>query len=392
MTEFWPPASQPAASVDSGELLFETRSVEAPCAGRVVKLFTATAALRLLCPDHRFRTTVVQGEKAGELFLVGAAAVTLPRAPGNTYYASTTPLQEFARQTRESMSGAVEAPYAVRPDTSRYEQYVDWSAGWRAGSDRLGYVAPVSALQVDADRDFPNTRLSPRSSDPTSRAVGWFVDELARQGVLSVSSGIPGTATEQGRELASVQSAPLEALLPTMLLDSDNSLAEVIAREVALADDSSNIGASIQSWSGVDQSLFLDTALIGGSGLDSASRLPHGAILNLLQQIAEDPALEVIRENLPESGESGSLRNRFSSVSANLEGRVQAKTGTLSETRSLAGFVTANDGSEIAFSINASGPSIRASTLDDIDRLVGAIAFCGENLSSQAEWAATQHD
>jgi D-alanyl-D-alanine carboxypeptidase/D-alanyl-D-alanine-endopeptidase (penicillin-binding protein 4) len=373
--------SMAAVSVESGDLLFESPARETRSAASVVKLFTAAAALRLLGPDFRFRTSVVRGEEAGELFLVGGGDVTLTRSPGDNYYASKTSLQDLARQTRESLAGLVEDTYVIRPDTTHYDRFADRGDGWREGSFRLGYVAPVSALQVDADRDFPNTRLSGRSSDPTGRAVGWFVDELEQHGLVSVGLGAPEMAPNQGRELASVESAPLQDLLPIMLLDSDNSLAEVIAREVALADDSADIGASIQRWSGVDQSLFAEGSLVGGSGLDPASTLPHGAILGLLQQIATASDLELIRENLPESGVSGSLRTRFSGEASILNGRVRAKTGTLSKTRSLAGFVTAEDGSEIAFSINVAGSSVGSETLDDIDKLVGDISVCGENLT-----------
>ena len=204
----------------------------------VVKLFTAVAALRTLGSDFRFQTTVVQGSNPGEVWLVGGGDVTLTRSPLNNYYASNASLADLAQQTVDRLAIQDIVPTAVFVDTSRYSRFSQWDESWRPGSEKLGFVAPVTALQVDGDRTQPTSRLSPRSADPVSRALRWFADDISqftgRELSLRGEAPVP-----EGRTLAVVESASLVELLVIMLRDSDNSLAEVIAREVALA-----VGAS----------------------------------------------------------------------------------------------------------------------------------------------------
>jgi len=178
-----------------------------------------------------------------------------------------------------------------------------------------------------------------------------------------------------------VQSAPVSDLVGIMLRDSDNALAEVLAREVALASQSSNIGSSLVAGAGLDALDPADGGVRGGSGLSGETTLSHVVITDLLHEVSRDPALAVIRDNLPISGQTGSLRNRFTSVSSELAGRVEAKTGSIRGTRSLAGYVRADDGAELVFSLNVTGNQVDNSSRDDIDLLLAEVSRCGANLA-----------
>lgn len=361
-------------SVFGQELAEFTPRDSAPTAS-VVKLFTAAAALRVLGADYTFSTQVVEGQP-GELFLVGGGDVTLTRAPGRNYYNSNSSLASLAEAVRENAGPAMSL--TIRADGSRYEDFPEWDTSWRSGSAALGFVAPVTALQVDGDRDQPSVRLSPRSMNPESRATNWFAEALRvaapdRQVVV----GEPGRAPSDSRVLATVQSAPLHELIRIMLVDSDNSLAEVMAREIALAQGETNIGVAIAEGSGG----IAGASIRGGSGLSESTEIPHEEIARLLVEINNDESLRVLKDSLPVAGETGSLRNRFSSVSSELAGRIQAKTGSIRGTRSLAGYLEADDGSELIFSLNATGPAVDNSSRDDIDRLLAEVSRCGSNLA-----------
>ena len=356
------------------ELASFSPTASAPTAS-VVKLFTAVAALRVLGADHRFTTRVVEGQP-GEVFLVGGGDVTLTRAPGRNYYDSQSSLGSLARQVVDNARPGL--PITVRVDGTRYEDFPEWDSSWRSGSAALGFIAPVTAVQVDGDRDQPSVRLSPRSMNPEGRASNWFGEALRvaapeRQVVV----GDPGQAPSDGRVLATVQSAPLHELIRIMLVDSDNSLAEVIAREVALAQDETTIGIAIADGVGG----IAGASIRGGSGLSESTTIPHEEIARLLVDINEDESLGVVRESLPLAGETGSLRNRFQSVSGELAGRIEAKTGSIRGTRSLAGYLLADDGSELVFSLNATGAGVDNSSRDDIDRLLAEVSRCGSNLA-----------
>ncbi len=290
------------------QLLSIVPDAPAPTAS-VVKVFTAVAALKVLGPDYRFTTEVVEGEP-GEIFLVGSGDVTLTRAPGGNYYDSEASLLSLAEQTAASANPLV--PLTVKADGSRYEAFPTWDSSWRSGSAALGFIAPVTALQVDGDRDQPAVRLSPRSMSPESRAIGWFADALrvvdpARQ----VLVGSPGPAPQDGRVVATVQSAPLDELIGIMLVDSDNSLAEVLAREVALALGESDIGLAIAEGAGIGADVLNEVSIRGGSGLSDSTAIPHEVIAGLLGEINQDNLLRGVKDGLPVAGESGSLRNRF---------------------------------------------------------------------------------
>ena len=356
------------------ELASFSPTASAPTAS-VVKLFTAVAALRVLGADHRFTTRVVEGQP-GEVFLVGGGDVTLTRAPGRNYYDSESSLGSLARQVVDNARPGL--PITVQVDGTRYEDFPEWDSSWRSGSAALGFIAPVTAVQVDGDRDQPSVRLSPRSMNPEGRASNWFGEALRvaapeRQVVV----GDPGQAPSDGRVLATVQSAPLHELIRIMLVDSDNSLAEVIAREVALAQDETTIGIAIADGVGG----IAGASIRGGSGLSESTTIPHEEIARLLVDINEDESLGVVRESLPLAGETGSLRNRFQSVSGELAGRIEAKTGSIRGTRSLAGYLLADDGSELVFSLNATGAGVDNSSRDDIDWLLAEVSRCGSNLA-----------
>ncbi len=351
LADFAPEASSPTASV--------------------VKLFTAAAALTVLGADYTFRTQVVEGQP-GEIFLVGGGDVTLTRAPGRNYYNSSASLTSLAEMVQGNTSPAM--PLTIRADGSRYEDFSEWDTSWRSGSAALGFIAPVTALQVDGDRDQPSVRLSPRSMNPESRATNWFAEALRitapdRQVVV----GEPGRAPSDGRVVATVESAPLEKLVRIMLVDSDNSLAEVIAREIAIAQNETNIGAAIAEGRGD----LVGASIQGGSGLSDSTKIPHEEIVRLLDDINSDEALSVLKESLPVAGETGSLRSRFSMERGELAGRIQAKTGSIRGTRSLAGYLTADDGSELVFSLNITGERVDNSARGVIDDLVLELSRCG---------------
>ncbi len=359
----------------SGQELAEFAPEASPPTASVVKLFTAAAALTVLGADYTFSTQVVEGEP-GEIFLVGGGDVTLTRAPGRNYYNSSASLTSLAEVAVGNASRGT--PLTIRADGSRYEDFPEWDTSWRSGSAALGFIAPVTALQVDGDRNQPSVRLSPRSMNPESRATNWFAEAVRVAAPdRQVGVGEPGRAPSDGRVLATVESAPLEELVRIMLVDSDNSLAEVIAREVALAQHETNIGAAIAEGRGG----MAGVSIRGGSGLSDSTTIPHEEIARLLVDINNDESLIVLKESLPVAGETGSLRNRFLSVSGELAGRIQAKTGSIRGTRSLAGYLEADDGSELVFSLNATGPGVDNSSRDDIDRLLAEVSRCGSNLA-----------
>ena len=110
-----------------------------------------------------------------------------------------------------------------------------------------------------------------------------------------------------------------------------------------------------------------------GSGMSMNDRIAPRALTRLLCYAAHQPWGAEWRASLPIGGVDGTLHGRF--LTSPIKSRVQAKTGTLSETTALSGYVTADSGRTIAFSILVNGrlPESKVET-PAIDRIVEAIA------------------
>jgi D-alanyl-D-alanine carboxypeptidase/D-alanyl-D-alanine-endopeptidase (penicillin-binding protein 4) len=119
---------------------------------------------------------------------------------------------------------------------------------------------------------------------------------------------------------------------------------------------------------GVDS---LDLRLRDGSGLSAQNVLTPRAQVRLLAHVRSEPWGDAFRAAQAEPGErGGTLANRL----AGLEGRVFAKTGSLTNVASLSGYLLRADGGTVLFSIlsNASGlPGSRVQgAIDQVVRIL----------------------
>ena len=369
------------ADRSSEDILFTSDADLALAPASVAKLFTAVAALRVLGPDYRMKTEVVDGGN-GEVWLVGGGDPTVTRSPGNNYYGSTHSLQQLASATISALPG--QTVTFVHIDDSRYARFARWDNTWRTNGWALGYVAPITSLQVDGDRDSPSLRLGRRSTDPSGRAGAWFAGELSQ--LIGVSVAVGGNSVAPpGPVIASVESAPVSELIAIMLRDSDNTLAEVLAREVALALEVDSIDAALHEALFPDGDAPEGVYFQDGSGLSPLTMLTARSVVDLLGAIDGDEALHPVLDDLPVAGETGSLRKRFKVLGAEVVGKVFAKTGSIQGVRSLAGLIDAGENGELLFSINVSGAKVSDASRDVIDALVEEIYSCGENL---AHWSS----
>ena len=186
---------------------------------------------------------------------------------------------------------------------------------------------------IDGGRDPADDLDSKRSLTPALDAG------RALAGALGVDPGAvriaPGPAS--GKELASVQSAPLIERLRQMMSDSDNVMAESIAREVAaeMQRPLSFAGAvdavtSRLASAGVDMK---GASLVDSSGLSVLDRLTATTLDDVVGAAAgpDQPQLRPLVDLLPIAGGSGTLSDRFldPDTSRGAAGWLRAKTGSL---------------------------------------------------------------
>ncbi|WP_432135229.1 MULTISPECIES: D-alanyl-D-alanine carboxypeptidase/D-alanyl-D-alanine endopeptidase [unclassified Streptomyces] len=364
-----------AAVVDvaTGRLLYGA----ADGAGRALtpasttKIATAVAALSAMGPDHRLTTRASLEADTGELILVGGGDPTLTARAAADGWAS---LRTLAADTAAALKKRGITRVTLSYDTSLY-------AGTRIHPIGVNpNLAPVTALMVDEARtDDSTSGPARRAADPAADAARRFADLLHKAGVTTTSPG-PSKATARARTLAAVSSPPLSDVVERMLTNSDNDIAEALARHTALASgeraDFAGGGRAIRARL---ERLGLPLAGVrfqDGSGLDRRDRLTPKLLTALLVKAADPahPELRTVHTGLPVAGFTGTLAGRYAQGAA---GVVRAKTGTLTGVNTLAGTVVDTDGRLLAFALLASDTTNAGAAQAALDRAATALAACG---------------
>ncbi|MFJ6721581.1 D-alanyl-D-alanine carboxypeptidase/D-alanyl-D-alanine-endopeptidase [Streptomyces sp. NPDC091259] len=350
--------SRTASVVDAatGEVLYESGSRDAMTPASTVKIATASAALAALGPEYRIRTTVVRGADPGQVVLVGGGDPSLT-AKKKSPAGSGGSLVALAADTAQALKAAGTDSVALGYDDSLYTGPARHPIG---KNDNL---APLTALMADEGRpDDSGSGPVERSTDPAGDTARAFAALLKERGIKVTADPARAKAPGGAQPLATTLSTPLGGLVERMLTNSDNDIAEALARQTALAS------GQPASFEGAEKavtdklaSLGVDTAgtrFADGSGLNRADKVTSGLLTGLLVRAADPrrPELRPVLTGLPVAGFTGTLRTRNAGASQ-AAGLVRAKTGTLTGVNSLAGTVVAPSGRLVAFAfLSENGP------------------------------------
>lgn len=371
----------------TGEVLYSRAPEVAARPASVMKLFTAAAALEQLGPDYRVTTRVYQdANDPGKIYLVGAGDPTLSRTASGkaSVYKNAPKLVDLARQVEKTVDTEITE---IVIDSSLFGGPAgDYQDVWDTRGITEGYMAPVSALQVDADRKDPGKQTSPRSEDPVQRAGDWFKQTL---GAVAIDATVTkGIAAPDAIEIAAVESAEIADWIPYMLRVSDNQLAESLARLIALdlnmAPEFSSLTGAYAKALGATGLTLTGLKVEDGSGLSKFNQLPPKLVNDLLVLVDQGYGdFEVIASGLPIAGQSGSLSARFPDEQSDAHDLIVAKTGWIRSGYTLAGFANSPDGSRLIFTVYNLGTSVKIENRDAMDDLVYAIFKCGDQLANQ---------
>jgi D-alanyl-D-alanine carboxypeptidase/D-alanyl-D-alanine-endopeptidase (penicillin-binding protein 4) len=335
-----------------------------------MKAVTAFVALRALGPTNRPVTRVVVDGANSRLTIIGGGDPQLTDARLSTLAWRTV-------EGLEQRAADGKAPRAIKVyfDDSLFAAHTD-PPGWRS-TYVPSEVNPVSPLQ----------RFGTSTRTPARDAATVFARSLTNRGV--VASVVTRAAAGGGAAVASVAGATVQESVQRMLFDSDNDMAELLARRAAIAMGESGTwdgwraAASRQLRAfGVSQA---GIRIIDGSGLSRFNRLTSSMQASLLGRIAtsSDPALARYVDALPRAGLEGTLSSRFGRFSGPpascAVGLVSAKTGTLSGVVALSGVATAADGRVRAFSFLVNEAPVGYTRLDvrrALDGLAATVTGC----------------
>jgi hypothetical protein len=219
-------------------------------------------------------------------------------------------------------------------------------------------LASKSLSFVTKKSDVPVKKLKVYYNELNSKDVANFKAYFKKRGI---SATIFSVSDLKAKSLATEQiiystSPPVKEIMNLFLIWSDNILAERMARLAARAAGNQFNGTGVaKTFNKVLLDLGIDPSKIiikDASGLSKENKLTANILSQLLYKIHSDPVFSPLIDGLPVSGKTGTLSKRYIESAPNAVGLVKAKTGTLSGTVSLAGYVQSGD-REYAFTIIA---------------------------------------
>jgi serine-type D-Ala-D-Ala carboxypeptidase/endopeptidase (penicillin-binding protein 4) len=208
----------------------------------------------------------------------------------------------------------------------------------------------------------------PSGAAPATLAVAvgnptlWFASalkgRLVRDGIevtgepVDIDDIAPTPAREAMTIVYTHRSHPMSEIAQPLLKDSINLYAEALMRLNASRDAFPTNDAALDglrkrldAW-GIPSGSY---QLVDGSGLSRRDAISADAVLSVLERMTDPSGTSPFVTGLPIAGVDGSLSTRMRGTPA--ERNVRAKTGTMSNIRTLAGYVTTRDGERLAFVI-----------------------------------------
>lgn len=375
----------------TGKLLYGSGENTPATPASTTKLLTTLAALSLIPAETRIATKVVAGAAPGEIVLVGGGDPTVTALPreqirigGMPVDADTAPasMADLAKQTATALKAAGTTSVKLGTDTSVYSGPI-----LHKENDSMN-IAAVVPLMVDEGRIYPlSTDEAPaRVFDPVGQAADTFAALLQAQGITVQGKAKPGvTAGADAKVLGKVESPTMPRLVERLLTTSDNTLAEAVARQAAIAaHQPASFDGAVQAVTDALTKLGLPmngVVLHDGSGLHTGNLIPPVVLAKVIGLASEPdhPELRPVLTGMPIAGFTGTLVNRFGLASGaqSAAGIVRAKTGSLSGINTLAGTVVDEDGRVLVFAMMTKTTAAADIARSAVDRIVAKIAACG---------------
>lgn len=352
-----------------------------------MKLVTSYAALGVLGPNYRWPTEIyTSGNLAGDT-LQGDVIVKgygnpdfriedfrqllqALRAHGIRNIAGNFVIDKsyFSVANQGVIDGNVDADYNAEPEALLYNE----RGSCYEVRNKAGQVQRVCPVLPHDGKTMANLNVN-LFGDFWKIWVGEMHGQLG--GTLQVSQ-LPGNA-----QLVSTQySNPLSQILMTINKDSNN----VMARQVLLSMGAKQFGAPGTAQKGASavgqflesRGLHLSSLRIeNGCGLSRVERISAHDMGDMLVDAYNSPYRDALMSSMAVAGVDGTVKNRMK----NIAGRGKFKTGTLRDTRALAGYLMAANGQTYVISILHNDPRINGSAKEAHEALVDWVYFGGRN-------------
>lgn len=393
------------SNVKTGAILEAEEGATARPPASVAKALTALYALNALGAEHRFETQILatggvsNGEVQGDLVLVGGSDPTL----------TTDDLATLAANLKAAGIIGVRGDFKVyeaalpvlpridpkQPDQVGYNPGVsglalnfnrvhfEWmrSSGTYAvtmqgRTEKYRPAVRMAAMQI-RDRATPVYTYEDRGGIDAwtvargalggsgarwlpVRKPGLYAGEVFQTlaGSHGIRLGAPDlvSVVPRGDVLVRHQSADLRSILRDMLKWSTNLTAEMVGMAATTAysgrpDGLKSSAAAMNRWAKAELGM-ISAALVDHSGLGDDSRVTAQDMVTALIKVEGEGLRAILKPVVMLDEQRRAIRDHPI--------KVDAKTGTLNFVSALAGYITAEDGTEMAFAIFAADEGIRA--------------------------------
>lgn len=401
--------------ISTGQILFDKNKARHFTPASVVKLFTTALALNTLGEDYFFETKIYtngpvsnEGIIHGDLFLSGSGDPSLKFSSLNKLVLQlkkkgihTIEGQILVDKTLNEMDRKI--PHTEWDDLMwYYSPEVDFlcldknQVKITVGSygeegtlakiqlnQKIPYYDLISQVTIDASSNTPSVNIQrdiknnqiiltgtiPKKHDeitekitvhnPSEYTRQCFISLLKKNGI-GIKQGVSSQNLNCHSEVARINSPPLKDLIRSMNKSSNNLFAEEIfykAKSTGLKHQKS----MNNFLSGVSTD-YKEYTLSDGSGMSRQNLVSPYFITQLLSFMKNTKHYKSFVDSLPIAGIDGSLKNRFKDTIG--EKNIIAKTGTMTNISSLAGYATTKSGKKISFAIfvnnaNTKTPLIR---------------------------------
>ena len=311
-----------------------------------------------------------------------------------------------ARQGASCCAVSIDPPFGAAG--VRIENLTGASDAAQAGGDTLGLYRPPGSATLYASGSLPagvNSHVYTLSApDPAALAGAMLRDAMQRAGIALDGSvralhwpQRDTALTQPGTQrIASIDSPPVSEMLMHMLKHSDNLYAQVLLQQAGVRLAQTGVCAdrdpaplTSAEWGLCGMRAMLARAGIpdgaalfaDGAGLSRKDLVAPLATTRLLAWVARQPFASIFRDALPVAGVDGTLRNRMRDTP--VANNLQAKTGTLTHSSALSGYVTDTAGRHLVFSLmldryerpaDGAGHPVPPSPNNDLDAIAAMIA------------------
>jgi D-alanyl-D-alanine carboxypeptidase/D-alanyl-D-alanine-endopeptidase (penicillin-binding protein 4) len=256
-----------------------------------------------------------------------------------------------------------------------------WVRGrWRAdcGADDIAYVAPPEGARFGPELGDSRTQSI---AAPRMVAELWAEAGGSLQGHVVVRDA---TSRPRASRWSSELLTPVGEVLREMNKTSNNEAARSVLLSLAGSGDGTEGGLRVGALKAAQERMrgWLrgqglhdgDITVVLGSGQSRAERGKPRALVDLLRNAWHSAESQTLLDSLPIAGVDGTLVHRMTHGAAT--GQAYLKTGTLSDTRALAGYVRAKSGRIYAVSMIVTDPQAAKGT-PALDSLVEWVVTSG---------------